>query len=108
MTSYENRFVEHQLAAQTTGSLVCLAGGDEARCSLLTGDKMPGRPISSARFASGWLLLRLSRGEIVQRRGDSHECRAAQGQPVSFRRSLRPSGAGEWRFSWRHARVVDV
>src|SRR5438876_10581070 len=72
----ENRFEVHQLAAQTTGTLVCLARVGGARRSFPTGDKMPGRPISSARFASGWLLLRLSRGEIVQRRGDSREGRA--------------------------------
>ena len=57
--------MEHQLAAQTTGSVVCMAGGDAAGRCLLARNQMPGRTVSGAGTASGWLSLGLSRGEIV-------------------------------------------
>ena len=71
---HENRLLEHQFAAQTTGSLVRLAPRDKAGHRVLTGNEMHGRAISSARSASCRLSLGLSRREVIQR--SRHSCEA--------------------------------
>src|SRR5947207_15632810 len=77
--------MEYQFAAQTAGSLVCMARGNTTGHCLLAGDQMPGRTISGARFASGRLSLSVSWREVVQRRSYYREERAARGSGVALR-----------------------
>src|SRR5436189_3606913 len=84
-TTHAHCLLEYQFAAQTAGSLVCMARGNTTGHCLLAGDQVPGRPISGARFASGRLSLDVSWREIVQRRSDHREERFARHPGVALR-----------------------